>query len=165
MSRCTFHVFFPKEDSILRTKKRVFVESDLLLGRLVMVWTMLQHQRAAEWEVGIFDLQSASLALHYVTPRVSPWLALLKHWDASSCNINKDLNVYSPFLSFLDFLLAHFNLQMIRLCFLLHGPGLREISHVRRRCCKRSGIFEVRKITPLLSRPLLSPDLPKNHFS
>lgn len=53
------HYFIPKK------KKNC---GDLSLRRLVMVWTMMQHQRAVEWEVGFFDLRAVSLVLHYATP-------------------------------------------------------------------------------------------------
>lgn len=49
-------------------KKNIFVESDLTLGRLKTVWTMMKHQRADEWEVGVFDLRSVSLVQHCVCP-------------------------------------------------------------------------------------------------
>ena len=90
---------------------------------------MMQHQKAAEWEVGFFDLRSVSLIQHYATPLCqSSAQLLLKHWNVSDYSIHKNLNVYSPCLSFPDFLFAPFNLQIIQLCFLLVEPGLKEIS-------------------------------------
>lgn len=88
---------------------------------------MMQHQRVLEWEVGSFDLRSVSLVPHYATPLCqSPGWLLLKHWNVSDYNININMNGYSPFLSFPDFLAASFKPQMIDLCFLLDEPGLRE---------------------------------------
>lgn len=54
-------VFYP-------SYKKRFAESDISLRRLVMVWKMMQHQRALEREVGFFDPKSVSPVPHFVTP-------------------------------------------------------------------------------------------------
>lgn len=123
---------------------------------------MRQHQRVLEWEVGSFDLRSVSLVPHYAAPLCqSPGWLLLKHWNVSDYNINRNMNGYSPFLSFPDFLAASFKPQMIDLCFLLDEPGLRET-----RIPGRLGDLESEEYYLCLSLPLLFfPPLPKNHFN
>lgn len=155
ISRCTFYVFFPNLGFNTVYKIYIYICGEWLIAGKTGIGMNNEATSKSYWVGSGYLWRQVSISCIALDHSVSvPGLLWLKQWNVSNYNINKDLNVYSPFLSFLDFLVAPFNLQMIQLCFFLDKSGLRDISQGGWRCRKGFGIFTVRKISPLFLSPV-----------